>query len=79
MSTVNVSEIKPHARVLASCSTQVGIVDHLDGQDKIKLTKHDASDGKHHLIPVSWVTEINGEDIKLNKNSDEVYKEWQAV
>jgi hypothetical protein len=38
--------------VIASGAQKIGKVDHLDldGKDKIKLTKSDAPDGKHHRM-----------------------------
>lgn len=77
MSTINVNDITKHADVIASCGTKVGQVDHLEGSDKIKLTKH--GDGHHHLIPVSWVKEIKGNEIILRKDSEEVKSDWTAV
>jgi hypothetical protein len=50
------SQIKEHMDVIASDGQKIGNVDHLDGKDKIKLTKGDAPDGKHHLIPLGWST-----------------------
>lgn len=77
--TINTQEIKKHANVIASCGKHVGTVDHLEGTDQIKLTKNDASDGHHHLIPVSWVAEIKGDDVILNKNAEEVTQGWKAI
>ena len=47
MSTINVNDIKQHATVIAACGTKVGDVDHLEGSNQIKLTKH--GDGHHHF------------------------------
>lgn len=73
------NSIQKHADVIASCGTKVGTVDHLDGADQIKLTRHESGDGLHHLIPVSWVEEIRDNQVILNKNSEEVRQQWQAV
>ena len=77
MSTINVNDIKQHATVIAACGTKVGDVDHLEGSNQIKLTKH--GDGHHHLIPTSWVSQINDNQVVLNKDSEEVTNEWTAV
>jgi hypothetical protein len=45
------SQIKEHMDVIASDGQKIGNVDHLDGKDKIKLTKGDAPDGKHLSFP----------------------------
>jgi len=50
------SQIKEHMDVISSDRKTVGKVDHLDGADKIKLTKQSSPDGQHHhFIPVSWI------------------------
>ncbi|RZG35217.1 DUF2171 domain-containing protein, partial [Acinetobacter baumannii] len=49
MNTLNINDIKKHADVIASCGTKVGTVDHLEGENQLKLTK-DEND-QHHLIP----------------------------
>src|SRR4051794_5153168 len=43
--------IKEHMEVLGSDGVHVGTVDHLEGQDQMKLTKTDPdADGEHHLF-----------------------------
>lgn len=79
MSNVNPNDIKEHASVIASCGTQIGKIDHLEGQDSIKLTRSDDEHNEHHLIPLSWVSEIKDGNVILNKNSEEVRNEWQTL
>ncbi|KQD01192.1 DUF2171 domain-containing protein [Acinetobacter soli] len=79
MSNVNIDEIKEHAPVIASCGTEIGKVDHLEGQDKIKLTRSDDENNEHHLIPTSWVSEIKDGSVILNKNSEDARNEWQTL
>jgi hypothetical protein len=48
------SQIKEHMDVISSDRKTVGKVDHLEGTDKIKLTRQSSPDGQHHhFIPVS--------------------------
>lgn len=77
MTTINVESIKSHANVIASCGTKVGEVDHIQGTDQIKLTKH--GDDHHHLIPASWIGEITDSKIVLTKDSQEVKDTWVEV
>ena len=77
MATINVNDITKHADVIALCGTKVGTVDHLDGSDKIKLTRNE--EGSHHLIPLSWVSEIKDNQVLLNVDSEEVKNKWVAV
>nr|WP_318383759.1 DUF2171 domain-containing protein [uncultured Enterobacter sp.] len=72
--------IREHANVTASCGSHVGIVDHLEGEDKIKLAKSDPqAGGVHHYIPLSWVDKVQGSEVILNKNKEEVEAGWQAA
>ncbi|TCH61233.1 DUF2171 domain-containing protein [Acinetobacter sp. ANC 4862] len=77
MATINVNDITKHADVIALCGTKVGTVDHLDGSDKLKLTRNE--EGSHHLIPLSWVSEIKDNQVLLNVDSKEVKNKWVAV
>src|SRR6266436_324117 len=54
------SKIKEHMDVISSDRKTVGQVDHLDGPDKIKLTKRSSPDGQHHhFIPTDWVDHVD--------------------
>ncbi|WP_224992501.1 DUF2171 domain-containing protein [Acinetobacter pittii] len=77
MNTLNINDIKKHADVIASCGTKVGTVDHLDGENQLKLTRDES--GQHHLIPTGWIGEVKENQVILNKNSEEVKEQWQAV
>ncbi|ADI91517.1 DUF2171 domain-containing protein [Acinetobacter sp. IRS14] len=77
MSTLNINDIKKHADVIASCGTKVGTVDHLDGENQLKLTRDES--GQHHLIPTGWIGEVKENQVILNKNSEEVKDQWQAI
>ncbi|MBV8791479.1 MAG: DUF2171 domain-containing protein [Pseudolabrys sp.] len=71
-------QIKEHIKVVGSDGQPVGTVDHLEGSDKIKLTKHDAPDGKHHLIPVSLVDHVD-QSVHLKKPAKDVQAQWQSA
>jgi len=79
MTILNTNDIKEHASVIASDGAQVGKVDHLEGQDKIKLTRSDDENNEHHLIPLSWVSEVKGDQVVLNKTADEVRAQWTTM
>lgn len=49
----------------------VGTVDHLDGEQWIKLKKDDSEDGRHHWIPTSWVETVDEGTVYLNRNAEE--------
>ena len=70
--------IVEHMPVLGSDGVHVGTVDHLDGADRIKLTKNDSPDDKHHFIPLTWVERVDTH-VHLKKTALEAQKEWAAV
>ena len=76
---VDASKIKDHMEVVGSDGQHVGTVDHLEGADKIKLTRNDpASGGHHHLIPLAWVASVGGQ-VRLSKSAAEVMRTWEHV
>ena len=74
---LNKTEIKEHMEVLGSDGAHVGTVDHLDGSN-IKLTKGDANDGKHHLIPADWVDHVD-KHVHLKKSSQDAKTQWKVA
>jgi hypothetical protein len=72
--TGSVADIREHMDVYASCGTKVGKVDHVLG-DQIKLTRTDSPDGKHHLIPTSWVAKVH-DHVHLSKDHVTVQSQW---
>jgi hypothetical protein len=75
---INASQIKEHMDVVGSDGKKVGKVDHVEGADKIRLTKSDSPDGKHHLVPVGWVDHID-QQVHLNKAASDVQKNWSLA
>ena len=72
------TQIKEHMEVLAADGEHVGTVDHLEGSDRIKLTRKDPSaDGQHHYIPLAWVDHVDVH-VHLSQPSDAVRAGWQA-
>ena len=77
MAMINVDDITKHADVIAVDGKKVGTVDHLQGTDQIKLTRNE--EGSHHLIPLSWVSEIKENQVMLNVDAEEVKSHWVAA
>lgn len=65
----DLSQIKEHADVIGADGVHVGTVDHLDG-DRIKLTKRDSNDGKHHYVSVGMVAAVEDGTVRLSANAD---------
>jgi hypothetical protein len=71
-------DIEVHMEVVGSDGQHVGTVDHLEGTDKIKLTKNDAkSGGKHHFIFQDWVDRVADNKVHLNKAAGDAMAQWQ--
>ena len=75
---ISASQIQEHMEVRGLDGAPVGTVDHLEGESRIKLTKSDAADGKHHLIPLEWVDHVD-KHVHLTKNADDVRKQWTVA
>jgi hypothetical protein len=69
--------IREHMDVIASDGAMVGKVDHVEGQD-IKLTKSSDPSGKHHLIPLSWVRQVDSH-VHLSKSGSDVKAQWRVA
>lgn len=73
---INVSDIKEHMEVVGSDGGHVGKVDHILGGD-IELAKLDFGSGmKHHLIPISWVEQVDNH-VHLSITKDEAKAQWR--
>lgn len=73
------TKIMEHMEVLAADGQHVGTVDHMEGANKIKLTKNDPqAHGHHHLIPVDWIDHVDTH-VHLSKSSAEVMQGWEHV
>jgi hypothetical protein len=71
------SDIREHMEVLGSDGGHVGKVDHVLGTE-IELAKLDLGSGlKHHLIPMSWVEQIEGDKVRLNLSKDAAKAAWR--
>ncbi len=72
------TQIKEHAEIVGSDGAHVGTVDHMDGSDRIKLTRKDPeAHGHHHYIPLEWVESVENDKVRLNKTSQEAVAHWQ--
>jgi hypothetical protein len=70
------SQIKEHMEVIGSDGEHVGTVDHIEGDDMIKLTHTDSPDGKHHYLSADFVDHID-EHVHLNITAEEAVEEWE--
>jgi hypothetical protein len=65
----DLSQIKPDQEIIGADGVHVGVVDHVDG-DRIKMTKKDSVDDRHHYISGGLVAEVEGDKVRLSANGD---------
>ena len=68
------NQIQPDMPVVCSQDGQFAEVDHMEGEDMIKLKRDDA--GTHHYIPLSWVTSVEDGKVKIDRPGEEAMQEW---
>jgi hypothetical protein len=71
------SAIREHMKVLGSDGKFVGVVDHMEGGDRIKLTKNDSADGQHHFIDAGLVDHVD-ESVHLSKSAEAAMSDWES-
>ena len=70
-------QIQPNMPVVCSLDGQFAEVDHMEGEDMIKLKRDD--EGKHHYIPLSWVTSVENGKVKIDRPGEEAMQEWSEM
>lgn len=65
----DLSQIKEHAEIIGADGVHVGTVDRVQG-NRIKLTKQDSNDQKHHYVSVGLVADIEDGTVRLSANAD---------
>jgi hypothetical protein len=75
---IQTSQIKEHMEVVGSDGRHVGRIDHVKGSE-IELTKFDFGAGlRHHMIPLSWIDDIDGDQVRLNMTVDQARAAWKV-
>ena len=70
---VDYGKIEEHMPVICNEGNEFATVDHLDGDNFIKLTQDNS--GQHHWIPVEWVTAID-DHIHIDRSASQAMKDW---
>ena len=74
---IEAANIQEHMEVVGSDGGHVGRVDKVIGSE-IELTKLDLSSGlKHHMIPLTWVDQIDDDTVHLNLTKDAAKAAWR--
>jgi hypothetical protein len=64
----DLKSIPEHAEVIGADGVHVGTVDHVDG-NRLKLTKQDSGDQRHHYIDAGLIAEVEGNRVRLSANA----------
>jgi hypothetical protein len=72
---MDTAQIKSHMPVVCSKGGQFAVVDHLVGENTIKLARDD--EGVHHFIPTSWVTWVD-DKVHIDRPGDQAMREWSS-
>lgn len=76
---VDATQIKEHTEVVGSDGAHVGTVDHIEGSNRIKLTRRDPNaGGEHHYIPLDWVESVENDRVRLNKTGQDAQAQWHG-
>ncbi len=75
MNNVSPTQIKPHMPVVCSENGQFAVVDHMEGQDSIKLKRDEQ--GQHHYIPLGWVTSVD-DKVHIDRPGKQAMREWST-
>jgi hypothetical protein len=70
-----IKQIKTDMPVVCSEDGQFAVVDHMEGKDSIKLKKDKL--GKHHFIPMSWVTAVDAK-VHIDRPGTQAIQEWRT-
>ena len=74
---MDTSRIKEKMEVYGSDDILVGVVDHMEGDDMIKLTKADSADGQHHFVDVEDIDHVDTH-VHLSRPADEIMADWDG-
>ena len=64
----DLSQILPGAEIIGADGVHVGVVDHVDGE-RLKLTRMDSVDGRHHFIDGGLIAAIDDGRVRLAANA----------
>lgn len=68
------AQIENDMPVVCTDGTQLGTVDHLEGENSIKLKKND--ENQHHWIPIGWVTGVDNGAVTVDRSVSQAQEEW---
>jgi hypothetical protein len=70
-------EIREKMEVVGSDGAHLGTIDRVEGE-RIKLTRKDSIDGRHHYISTNTVESVAGEKVTLMQTAEQARRLWQT-
>lgn len=74
----DISRLKKRMAVISADGRRIGFVKRMAWPDKMQLTSLSAAHGYDHVIPLSWVSEVD-RYVYLNRSSAYVAAHWQNL
>lgn len=68
--------IREHMEIVGNDGEHVGIVDGIDADGEIKISRTDTPDRLHHFLPLATV-EFVDDRVHLNRTSTRAMAEWR--
>ncbi len=65
---MDASQIREHMKIVGHDGHPVGTVDRVEG-NRIKLTRSDSVDGRHHYVDIAEVEGIKNGEVCLSQNA----------
>jgi len=70
--------IRQNMEVLGSDGVHVGVIDHLEDNNEIRLAREEPdSGGQHHYIPLAWVVHVEMK-VHLNQPGELAKARWTS-
>ena len=75
---VRKSQVQEHMEVLDALGRHLGWVDHLEGENHIRLSRTDPrAGGPCPTIPLDWISGLRGGRLLLDRSAEEARSGWQ--
>jgi hypothetical protein len=49
----------------------------MESSNYVKLKQDE--EGRHHYIPLTWVSAIEGDQVKIDRTDEQAMREWSSV
>jgi hypothetical protein len=74
---IHPDQIKPDMSVICTLEHQFATVEQMESSNYVKLKQDE--EGRHHYIPLTWVSAIEGDQVKIDRTDEQAMREWSSV